>query len=264
MPEPQSPGEEQFAAYLTRRQLAWEYEPEIGGRHPDFLVHSPAGDVACDVFEPEIRLPNQPGLISMDSRPALQGGYEARKRRQIHAVQQAGLPFVLVYAGTRSDIGIPEPVLLSAMFGQIQIVFPLDRGTGIADDAQAQATFGPGAAIQPERKRGLSAAAIITSFNPTKLVFERAMESNAFIGELLEIGDLAGYIDELSNLARNLIAQGSYDPGLTIERLTVMHNPYAEHPLDLTVFGGPHDLQRGLFEADYTDLAVGTQYHKVT
>lgn len=211
MPEPQSIGERQFADYLARRQLAWEYEPEIGGRRPDFLVHSPAGDVACDVFEPEIRLPDQPGLVSMDSRPALQGGYEARKSRQIHAVQRAGLPFVLVYAGTRSDIGIPEPVLLSAMFGEIQIAFPLDAGTGIADDTQSQATFGPGAVIQPERKRGLSAAAIITRFNPTKMVFERARESNGLDRALHQTGDFAQYRDELINLVQNLVAQGVYD-----------------------------------------------------
>jgi hypothetical protein len=47
--------ERRFAEYLDNRDLTYEYElpkPEgESGGNPDFLVHTPAGDVACEVTE---------------------------------------------------------------------------------------------------------------------------------------------------------------------------------------------------------------------
>ncbi len=42
-------GEEVFEEYLNSLGLEFTYEPPIGSRRPDFLVHSPSGDAFCEV-----------------------------------------------------------------------------------------------------------------------------------------------------------------------------------------------------------------------
>jgi hypothetical protein len=88
-----SEGEARFARYLEHRELEeYEYEAPVGGRCPDFLVAHPLGKVACEVFEPVIRLPNQ--VAAFSSYPALRGGFEARNGKQAKAAKEAGIPFV--------------------------------------------------------------------------------------------------------------------------------------------------------------------------
>ncbi len=81
--ELKSDGERLAAAYWDQRALPWEYEPEIGGRHPDFLVHHSRRDFVAEVFEPELRLPDGGGWFS--SYPAIRSAFEGRKRKQIAA-----------------------------------------------------------------------------------------------------------------------------------------------------------------------------------
>ena len=40
-----SDGEATLADYLINRRIRFEYEPQIGTRHPDLLAHAPGGDV---------------------------------------------------------------------------------------------------------------------------------------------------------------------------------------------------------------------------
>src|SRR6266568_2411158 len=46
---PKTEGEQVFEAYLAERDLAFEYEPDLGApTRPDYLLHSPV-QVLCDV-----------------------------------------------------------------------------------------------------------------------------------------------------------------------------------------------------------------------
>jgi hypothetical protein len=54
---PRSDGERLTAAWLRQQGWRWEYEPDIGGRQPDFMAASPDGPVVFEVFEPELQLP---------------------------------------------------------------------------------------------------------------------------------------------------------------------------------------------------------------
>lgn len=79
--QPTSPGEPLVAAYLCQRRLPFDFEPEIGGRRPDFSVDHPDGRFVCDVSEPTLRLPNRAGAFS--SYPALRQVFtNQRKRKQ--------------------------------------------------------------------------------------------------------------------------------------------------------------------------------------
>jgi hypothetical protein len=100
---PSSPGERLVAAYLRQRRIRYQFEPDVEGRHPDFLIDHPLGSVACDVAEPTMRLPSPRGG-AFSSYPALRQVFtNKRKRKQAQAAAKAGLPFMHVLARTNSD-----------------------------------------------------------------------------------------------------------------------------------------------------------------
>ena len=76
-----SDGERLFAAYLRQCRLEWQYEPDIGGRRPDFLVEHPVRSFVAEVYEPEIHLP--PGGGSFESYSARRGAFEGRRSKQL-------------------------------------------------------------------------------------------------------------------------------------------------------------------------------------
>src|ERR1700674_2594759 len=105
MANPLTEGERLLAAYFHRRRLPVERERNVNGRRPDFSVDYPTlGHLVFEVYEPEIRLPKEPGAF--DAVPNLQGAFERRKRQQIVAVKSAGLPYIAVVTDTNSDIPI--------------------------------------------------------------------------------------------------------------------------------------------------------------
>ena len=53
-----SVSEELFERYLKQQHLAFHREPLVGGHRPDFLVDCGGQPVACEVYEPEIRIPS--------------------------------------------------------------------------------------------------------------------------------------------------------------------------------------------------------------
>jgi hypothetical protein len=51
MPTQKPTAEALFESYLASRELRADYEPEFGGKHPDYLVHAPSGDFVVEVEE---------------------------------------------------------------------------------------------------------------------------------------------------------------------------------------------------------------------
>lgn len=109
-------GERQFEQYLSQRGFSYDYERAVGGRNPDFVFRHPTeGEIAADVFEPTIRLPNKTAAFS--SYLALRRAFSGRKQDQAKAVACAGLPFVVVLGRGDSDISIDPLLVVGAMFG---------------------------------------------------------------------------------------------------------------------------------------------------
>jgi len=241
-----SDGERLFAAYCHQRRLPWEYEPLINGRRPDFLVEHPRRRFVAEVYEPELRLPTEGAWFS--SYPAIRSAFEGRKRRQVAAVKEAGLPYVAVVARTNSDIRFDPLTAAGAMFGDLTVVMPIGVPT---TEVEAVTTFGGGGRLQPGQMRGVSAVAILERFNPTIARVDAAMEE-----QLSKLPDWSATMTEreIAEITREIgrihvdtheamIRSGAFDPEARRARMIVLHNPHATHPLGLDVLNDADDSQ---------------------
>ncbi len=216
----------------------------MGGRRPDFLVEHPDGNFAAEVYEPELHLP--PGSGSFDSYPALRRAFQGRKADQVKAMREAGVPCVLVLARTNADIQFGPETVAGSMFGNIGVRWRLND-----PDAEPQTIFRAGGRVQPARNRGVSAVAILESFNPT---WHRAEEAvTARLGEGMKwhsgiphgavVREGAAIVRATEEVYKHMTATGDYIPDARVAKLTVLHNPYATYPLELDVLDGAHDVQ---------------------
>ena len=71
-------GEEVFEDYLVSLRRKFTYEPEIGNRRPDYLVHAACGDVLCEVKDFEL---NDEDRAELEAIAA--GRYNAVSSREI-------------------------------------------------------------------------------------------------------------------------------------------------------------------------------------
>lgn len=247
-------GEYLFAAYLRQGRLGFEYEREVNGRCPDFSIDHPSGTVVAEVFEPELRLP--PGGGQFDSYKPLRGAFKDRKAKQIKAVKEAGIPYVAVIASTNADLPFPPQIMAGAMFGNLATEFavsdePINAQTG-------RTVFDGGARLQVDQFRGVSAAAILERFNPTKWRLEAAIDARLAVVPTWRPGMTASQVAEAqaaivriaTDTENQFLASGAFDPDARLARLTVLHNPYALHPLDIRAFDQHNDVQWGRIEVD--------------
>jgi hypothetical protein len=245
-----SDGERLLSAYLRQRRLPFVYEPPLGRRRPDFLVSHPARDIACDVYEPQVRLPGG-RTFSFSSYPALRKGMHGQKYAQAKAARDASLPFVVVLRHTNSGIPFDPVVVAGAMFGDVATEFSVWLGPGPRpqeEPPESRTVFGGGGRLQERMNRAISAVAILTTFNPTMWRVQRA-----YLGPLDTLKTSGWPTPREQQRACDLInetydhfrATGDFDDSACLARLTVIHNPYCDYPVDLEVFGGPHDDQWG-------------------
>jgi hypothetical protein len=234
----QSEGEAATADYLMRRRLPFEHHAPLGGRNPDFVATHPiTGDVALEVFEPELSLPGKVGAF--DSIKPLERGFKPRKREQARAARDAGIPFVLVAASTNSDIPYDSHAVAGALFGRPGVTFPV----GVPDPGAAArwAYLGPGKA-RPDANTSVSAMALISYFNPTEWRLQAAWHGRVPLSTRTSQADVGEALAARHAIYEELVARGIYLPELRRPRLRLFHNPWAAIPLDLA-FAGQHDEQ---------------------
>ena len=145
----------------------------------------------------------------------------------------------------------PE-IVAGAMFGDVSVEVPLDS-TG----DESRTVFGGGGRVQRKRNRGVSAVAILSSFNPTYLRVEQAMADRLGVepswrpnmspaSVRREQVASARVMEEVQD---HMAATGDIVTA-QLAKLTVLHNPYAENPIGLDVLDGPHDVQWANTERD--------------
>jgi hypothetical protein len=247
-------GEFLFAAYLRQGGLAWEYQREVNGRSPDFSIDHPTGTIVAEVFEPELRLPAGGGPF--DSYKPLRRTFKGRKAKQIKAVKEAGLPYVAVVASTNADLPFQPQIMAGAMFGNLATEFAVSYEP--IDIQPGRTVFAGGARLQVDQHRGVSAAAILERFNPTKWRLEAAIDERLAVVPSEPLGMTANQIREAqaaivriaTDTEDQFLASGAYDPHARLARVTVLHNPYALHPLDIRAFDQPHDVRWGRIRLD--------------
>jgi len=247
-------GEFLFAAYLRQGGLAWEYEREVNGRHPDFSIDHPTGTIVAEVFEPGLRLPAGGGWF--DSYKPLRGAFKDRKAKQIKVVKEAGHPYVAVVASTNADLSFQPQIVAGAMFGNLATEFAL------SDEPIATQTgrtvFGGGGRLQVDQFRGVSAVAILERFNPTRWKLQAAIDERLAVVPSDPLGMTASQIREAqaaivritTETEDRFLASGDYDPHARLARVTVLHNPRSLHVLDIRAFDQFHDVQWGRIEVD--------------
>lgn len=240
-----SEGEATVAEYLAVRRIGFEYEPQIGTRHPDFLAHAPGGDIVLDVYEPVLRLHNSSGAF--DSVKPVSGAFDARKRKQAQAARKAGLPFIVVIGSANSDIAYDWMAAVGALRGRPGVSFAVGPGAP-ADPEPTPTLIGIGKTGGGDNT-SFSALAVLHTFNPTQWRLRLAQhelvrhyeprlpdEHDSRIRALTEI------YQRYADIEADLTERGLYLPNARRVRLAVYHNPNASIPLPRT-FAGVHDEQ---------------------
>jgi hypothetical protein len=269
---PESPGEIHFERYLQERGLHAAYEPDIGGRNPDFLVSHPVATFAAEVYEPVMEEMSSRSGFLPSPYEKYRGAFQARKRKQIAAVKGAGYCYVAVLASTHTTTTINPAFMAGAMFGELQWSWPIDP-QGDGDLRNGRMTFGSGAALQPALMRGVSAVGLIDIFNPTQHVLDEAIaevtepRNEDWQRRVATLTDeefeqhCATAFEEADKVARRLVKSGEYDPTAETIRIIGLHNPYAQFPLPKQCLSGPYDEQWGIVSRDgrsaYGPLAYG-------
>jgi hypothetical protein len=139
------------------------------------------------------------------------------------------------------------------MFGSLQITFSVGPGVDLDTPTDSRTVFGGGGKVQPERFRGLSAVVLLDDFNPTRLRVERTIddrigpmpESNPARSRDSVIRDVAARAKVVRDTYEHFTLTGDYIESARRTRLTVLHNPFAYHPLSNDIFNDTHDVQCG-------------------
>lgn len=209
----------------------------------------------CEVFEPDRRLT---GGGAIDPYRHLRRAFKGRKRKQGAEAKTRGVPYVVVLARSNSDISFDELSVTGAMFGNHGIAIPVDPGRGAADVDRATRTFLGGGGLNPGKNTRYSAAAVVTSFNPTLHRVERAYQDK-IVRYGIPPGERSSVIFRAFEDASE---SGIFDEHAAVARLTVYHNPFAATRLARQAFGGPHDQQWDAIElsperTEYSLVAEG-------
>jgi hypothetical protein len=152
----------------------------------------------------------------------------------------------LVLARTNADFKFQPEIVAGSMFGNIGVQVPFDD-----PHAEPRTVFMGGGRVQRTRNRGVSAVAILESFNPTWYRAEEAvaarlgdgMKWHEGIPQRTVVREGTAIVRVTEEIYEHMTATGDYIPDARVAKLIVLHNPFAAHPLGLDVLDGPHDVQ---------------------
>jgi hypothetical protein len=257
-----SVGERHVAEYLAAKGWPFEREPDVEGRNPDFVVDTPDGRVAVEVFEPSFEVPEGGG--SFDSIAPLEALFKSRKSKQSQAARAAGLPIVMVVGSEAAPFAYNLWSVMGVMFGREGVAIPLD---GPVEDARSVRLGG--AKVQPARGTSVSAIALLQRFCPTEVIARQAVR-DAGIEERTDyptIEDAARAALHEQAVIDVVAEAGQHDPAVWQPRLVICHNPFASIPLSRN-FAGPYDEQYGSImvsssQGEWRHLASGHRCHEV-
>src|SRR5713101_3859886 len=256
----------EFENYLTRSDLNWEYEPALGVRKPDYLVHASPRDVlvevegfadgdidhvvAAQIEANPIRLPDGTRIGGVTSgswdpvsrvRSKIRAGIE-----QLHEYK-CRYPCVIVVHSDGLMVDLGDFIVLSAMFGDPNFRLSGGQGGGF------ESGFGPdGRVFTPTQNTTISAVAVLTYAYPNRHILEDALRRQ-------HEEDVRAGITRKESLKRAWeLAQdiqrhhGEHFIGRKEPRLEFFHNPHAVHPLQLEAFPNPTDQHTRLDPATNT------------
>jgi len=107
-----SVAEQLFESYLGSQGLGWDYEPELGGRHPDYLVRYPGGTFAIEVEE--LQAPDALPTTGYDPATAIRDALR-RARNQLRGCKH--MPTGIVLYSEAAHRSVTPVTVASAALG---------------------------------------------------------------------------------------------------------------------------------------------------
>jgi hypothetical protein len=215
-------GEQAFAAYLADHlHLPFEYEPPLGRRCPDFLVHSPGGDVLCEVKDLDETEDERKERAAMDAEafqsrdfPKAESRIQKRVRKAAEKLREfkGRYPCLVVLFNASPTVTLIDLTVLSAMLGASQLRVPLahvgEPGTVLTHADRY---------LTRDANTTISAVAILEHILP-------------HVDEVPADEDVARRVYELAE---------AFD---FVPRLRVFRNRFAAVPWPADALRGPHDV----------------------
>jgi hypothetical protein len=235
-------GELIFEEYLAEIGAASEYEPAIGRHRPDYLVHTPAGDVLCEVEDF--------GLGDVDRQLRRKGVWAGfvnpygRIREKLQAAVDQIREFkgeypcvvVLHNPGSMVDLGID--IVQGAMYGDIAFVIAVDP-TDQRPLVEKGLQFTPKKAkLRRQQNTTISAVTVLEHFRPHQHMLDEAsaQRPKQYPPKWPTKEEVEQALDILEK-----VRQQHPEVDLTVPRLRVVHNVYAALRLPIAAFSGQYD-----------------------
>jgi hypothetical protein len=246
-------GELLFEEYLAAIGVGAEYEPVIGKRHPDYLVHSPVGDVLCEVedfgqgdldrvVQEQLRRTGVwAGAVDPYTRIREKLEAAARQLREFRGRH----PCVVVLHNPGSVVDLGTDIVQGAMYGDIAFVVAVDP-TGRSPAVEKGSQFTPGKAkLRSQQNTTISAVAVLEHYRPNQYKLEEALahRSKEDPPKWPTKEEIKEGLDILEK-----VRQQHPEVDLVVPRLRVVHNVYATIRLPVAAFPGPYDEQ---YELDH-------------
>lgn len=239
------PSELLFEDYLRSRGYSFEYEPRIGRKCPDYLVHS-TPDILCEVKEMSVGEEDLPALAAAASGESWFGSVDTprriRERLNAGAKQlsefKGRYPSVIVLRNTAAVMVELETMLVqSAMYGNLQVIEPIDFDDRPAP-SEARAVYERKTAkMTVGRNTTVSAVAVLEYVYPHKHLVDAHLHS---IKATMSPGT-----NDFATLLRayDAFVERHAEVEDVALRIRVIHNRYALVPLPRSIFAGPYDEQ---------------------
>jgi hypothetical protein len=155
-----------FDEYLTTNGYSFQEEPDLGvATRPDRLIERVGVEAICEVKEfttdaMQRRWPeggSQFGSFSAEEWLLNVRRAITQAARQLHPLQDDLRPLVILLANPHGVVvEITGPKLIEAMYGDLQVTFPVDPKTG-GPAAEPRWTLGPGGRLAGEQAPWVSA-----------------------------------------------------------------------------------------------------------
>lgn len=241
-----------FEEYLASVGLTAEYEPPLGVKRPDYLVHARPGDVLCEVEEfgeGEVDRKEQEQLRAGGvASGALDPYQRIRDKLNIAGKQlresKARLPCAVVLRNPGRLVNLSTTIVQGAMYGDIGVTVGIDP-SGRRPPVDKGLRFDPKRAkLRRHQNTTISAVAVLERIRPNAHMIENALAENRHRQARSGWPTVEEFENDLKVAEK--VRQEHPEVDLEVVRLRVIHNPYAALALSPEAFNGPHDEQYGL------------------
>lgn len=222
--------------------MQFDYEPTIGERRPDYLVHSRVGPVLCEIKDFDR---NDEDRAELDAALAGQSTFGskampfARIQLRIRAARsqlreyKGQYPCLVVLFDPLVVAYLSDLTVLGAMYGESKLQIPIDFGGG-ADEPRTvfdhETRY-----LTPTSNTTISAVAILDLTRPNQHILDEAIaKQNISKFDRDGTRELASFITRFSDEHPEVFDQ--------VPRLQFFNNVFAAVPWPESALKGPHDL----------------------